>query len=135
MSGGLPDKNNWQKKVVFTVTLMTQIPPAWVVVMWFMDRDSSMLLDMEACRGALQGSGGSSRGGCRLAGLSDSSVLLGWHRDRDGTGTWGSETRGARGGATGKASASALDYAKRYNIKNNSQDMSWCHNSYDNEHE
>lgn len=42
-----------------------------------------MLLDMGTCTGTLQGSGGSSRGGCRSAGLSGSSVLLGRFGDKD----------------------------------------------------
>lgn len=67
-----------------------------------------MLLDMGTCRGTLQGSGGSSRGGCRSAGLSDSSVLLGWLGDRDLVGAWGSEIGGATGGASSDTLANSL---------------------------
>lgn len=81
--------------------------------MWFMGRDSSMLLDMGTCRLTLQGSGGSSRGGCCSAGLSDSSVLLGWLWDRDWAGAWGSETRRATGEVTGGASSDTLVNSKK----------------------
>lgn len=74
----------------------THIPPV-LVVMWFMGRDSSMLFDMGMRRGTLQSSDGSSRGGWRSAGLSASSVLLGWLRDRGWAATWGSEGGGGRG--------------------------------------
>lgn len=60
-----------------------KVPPVRVVEMWVIGRDSSMLLDMGTCTGTLQGSGGSSRGGCRSAGLSGSSVLLGRFGDKD----------------------------------------------------
>lgn len=81
--------------------------------------DSSMLLDIGMCRGTLQGSGGSSRGGCRSAGLSDSSVLLGWLWDRDWAGAWGSETGGATGEATGGASSDVLANSLKKNNNNN----------------
>lgn len=67
-----------------------------------MGRD--MLFDMGTCRGTLQGSGGSSRGGCRSAGLSDSSALLCWLGDRD----WGSETGGATSGASSDTLANSI---------------------------
>lgn len=81
--------------------------------MWFMGRDSSMLLDMGTCRLTLQGSGGSSRGGCCSAGLSDSSVLLGWLWDRDWVGAWGSEIGRATGEVTGGASSDTLVNSKK----------------------
>lgn len=70
-----------KNQVILKGKFKTQIAPARVVEMWFMG--SRMLLDMGTCRGALQFSGGSSSGGCRSIGLSDSSVLFGWIRDRD----------------------------------------------------
>lgn len=70
-----------------TGKLKSQISPVRVVEMWVMGRDSSMLLVMGTCRGTLQDSGGSSRGGCRSAGLSGSSGLLGWLGGNDCTGT------------------------------------------------
>ena len=63
--------------VLFTEKWKNRNPPARVVEMWVMGRESSMLLDLGMCRGTLQGSGGSSSGSCRSAGLSVSSVLLG----------------------------------------------------------
>lgn len=56
----------------------------------------------------LQGSGGSSRGGCCSAGLSESSVLLGWLWVKDGVGAGGSETGGGTGEVTGGASSGNL---------------------------
>jgi len=75
--------------------------------MWVMGRDSSMLVDMGTCRGALQGSEGSSRGGFRSAGLSLSSVLLGRFGDKHCAGGRDSETAGATGAPTGGASSEA----------------------------
>lgn len=78
--------------------------------MWFKGRDSSMLLDIGTCRGTLQGSGGSSRGGCRSVGLSVSSVLLGWLGDKD----WADSETGV---ATGRASSDTLGSSKQKQFK------------------
>lgn len=72
------------KKLIF-VNLGILIPPAARdVAIGAMGTDSRMTLDIGPCRGALESSGGISRGcaGCS-AGLSDSSVLILWPWDRD----------------------------------------------------
>lgn len=72
---------NWHGKKN-CVNLKLPIPPAARdVEMWAMGTDSRMALDKGTCRGALEGSGETSRGGggagcCCSAGLSDSSVLI-----------------------------------------------------------
>lgn len=73
------------KKKLICVMWNLLIPPAARdVEMWVMGTDSRMTLDIGTCRGALEGSGGtSSGGGCCSAGLSDSSVLIFWLWDRD----------------------------------------------------
>lgn len=88
--------------------LKTSILPGRVVEMWAMGTDSRMLLDMGTCTGTLQGSGGSSKDSCCSAGLSQSSVLLGWFWDKDWIGVWDSDSKGATGEVTGGASSDTL---------------------------
>lgn len=101
----------------FTGKRKIQSAPGRVVDMWVMGRESSMLLDIGTCRETLQGSGVCSRGGCRSAFLSVSSVLQGWLGDKDWAGTCGSETGVAAGGATGGASSDTLANSLKKNKK------------------
>lgn len=59
-----------------------------------------MLLEIGTRSGALQGSGGTSWGGCRSAVRSGSSVLLGWFGDKFWSWGWDSETVEATAGPT-----------------------------------
>lgn len=71
-----------------------------------------MLADIGTRLEALHDSGGSSRGGCRSAGLSDTSVLCGWLGDKLCGGGWDSKTAEATGGTTAAASSEALAYSE-----------------------
>lgn len=99
------------------MVMYCKIPPVRGVEMWFMGRDSSMLLDMGTCRGILEDSGGGSTGGWCSTGLGDSSLLLGWLWDRDWAGAWGSEAGGATGGATGGDSSGNLAMSKTRKLR------------------
>lgn len=106
-----------KKRSCFYSETLGKVIPARVVEMWVMGRDSNMLVDIGLCKGALEGSGGSSMGTCRSVALSVSSVLLSCLGDKHCAGGLGSNTTGATGG-TGGTSSEALANSER-----NGQDM------------
>lgn len=93
-----------KNKLLCVIWKLLIAPAARDVEMWDMGTDSRMTLDIGTCRGALEGSGGTSKGGdCCSAGLSASSVLIFWLWDR--AGLWDSETGGMTGDVTGEVSS------------------------------